>query len=125
MKTVCRVTILGNATREPELKTTADGKSVCTFGLATNRVWKDQAGQQQSLAEFHNLCCWGSLAEFCSKTIKKGKPVYVEGYLKTRTWEDPESQKKNFRTEIIVENVILLSPKEQVEEAAPAEDFPI
>ena len=124
MKSVNRVTLLGNVTRDPELKSTGAGQSVCTFGLATNRVWKDAAGEKQSLAEFHNLVAWGGLAEFCAGNVRKGKPLYVEGYLKTRSWDGPEGS-KIFRTEIVIENVVLLGPKETVPgeegEHAPAD----
>ncbi len=119
MKTVNRVTLIGNVTRDAELKATTNGQSVCSFGLATNRVWKDAAGERQSLAEFHNLVAWGKLAEFCGQTVKKGKPLYVEGYLKTRAWE--HEGVKHVRTEVIVEDVVLLSPKEATaDEPAPA-----
>lgn len=113
MKSVNRVTLLGNVTRDPELKSTTNGQSVSTFGLATNRVWKDQTGDKQSLPEFHNLVAWGSQAEFIAQTVKKGAPVYVEGYLKTRSWDSPEGT-KIFRTEIVVENIVLLGGKEEV-----------
>jgi len=113
MKSVNSVTLLGNVTRDPELKSTANGQAVCTFGLATNRVWKDAQGERQSLAEYHNLVAWGGLAEFCGTSIKKGKPLYIEGYLKTRSWDGPEGA-KIFRTEIVVENVILLSPRDSM-----------
>lgn len=111
MKSVNRVTLLGNVTRDPELKNTTNGQSVTTFGLATNRVWKDQDGSKQSLPEFHNLVVWGSQAEFVAETVKKGAPLYVEGYLKTRSWDSLEGT-KIFRTEIVVENVVLLSQKD-------------
>jgi single-strand DNA-binding protein len=111
MKSVNKVILLGNVTRDPELKATANGQSVATFGLATNRVWKDQTGEKQSLAEYHNLVAWGGLAEFCAQSVHKGKPLYVEGYLKTRSWDGPEAS-KIFRTEIVVENLVLLSPRE-------------
>jgi single-strand DNA-binding protein len=125
MRTLNRVTLLGNCTRDAELKATTNGQSVCTLGLATNRVWKDSTGNQQTLTEFHNLVTWGHLAEFSSQHVKKGKPLYVEGYLKTRAWDDPESGKKLYRTEIVVENLILLSPKEASDAAlAPVEDTP-
>jgi single-strand DNA-binding protein len=110
MKSVNRVMLLGNVTRDPELKNTTNGQSVCTFGLATNRVWRDQSGERQSLPEYHNLVTWGGLAEFSAQNVKKGKPLYIEGYLKTRSWDSPEGT-KIFRTEIVVENLILLSPK--------------
>ena len=114
MKSVNSVTLLGNVTRDPELKQTTSGQSVCTFGLATNRVWRDPKGEKQSLPEFHNIVAWGGLADFCGQYVKKGKPLYLEGYLKTRSWDGPEGA-KIFRTEIVTENVILLGPREDAE----------
>lgn len=114
MKSVNSVTLLGNVTRDPELKQTTGGQSVCTFGLATNRVWRDPKGEKQSLPEFHNVVAWGGLADFCGQYVKKGKPLYLEGYLKTRSWDGPEGA-KIFRTEIVTENVILLGPREDAE----------
>lgn len=111
MKSVNKVILLGNVTRDPELKSTNGGQSVCTFGLATNRVWKDQNGAKQSLAEYHNLVCWGGLAEFVAQNVRKGKPLYAEGYLKTRNWDSPDGA-KIFRTEIVVDNVVLLGARE-------------
>jgi single-strand DNA-binding protein len=111
MKSVNKVILLGNVTRDPELKATANGQSVATFGLATNRVWRDQAGEKQSLPEYHNLVAWGGLAEFCAMNVKKGKPLYIEGYLKTRSWDGPEGS-KIFRTEIVIENLVLLGPRD-------------
>ncbi len=120
MKTVNKVILLGNVTREPELKSVASGKSVCTFGLATNRVWRDSTGQKQSLPEFHNLVAWGGLAEFCGQYVRKGKPLYIEGYLKTRNWEsDAAKGMKMFRTEIVVEDVVLLGSREDGPEEHP------
>lgn len=116
MKSVNKVILIGNVTRDPEVKSTQTGQSVCTFGLATNRVWKDQNGQRQSLPEFHNLVAWGGLAEFCGQSVKKGKPLYIEGYLKTRSWENPETKSKSYRTEIVIDNMVLLSPRENVAE---------
>jgi len=111
MKSVNKVMLLGNVTRDPELKATANGQSVCTFGLATNRVWKDQSGAKQSLAEYHNLVAWGGLADFCAQNVKKGKPLFIEGYLKTRSWDGADG-KKIFRTEIVVENLVLIGPRD-------------
>jgi len=115
MKSVNKVILLGNVTRDPELKATSTGQSVATFGLATNRVWKDHAGEKQSLAEYHNLVAWGGLAEFCATSVRKGKPLYVEGYLKTRSWDGPEGS-KIFRTEIVIENLVLLGPRDGIGE---------
>ncbi len=112
MKSVNTVTLLGNVTRDPELRTTQAGQVVCTFGLATNRVWKDQTGEKQSLAEYHNIVCWGGLADLCGKHVRKGKPLYVEGYLKTRSWEttsqDGVPAHTQHRTEIVAQNIVLL-----------------
>jgi single-strand DNA-binding protein len=114
MKSINKVSLIGNVTRDPELKTTPKGQSVCTFGLATNRVWKDPQGEKQSLAEFHNLVAWDKLAEFCGQYIKKGKPLYIEGRLQTRSWDGADG-KKNVRTEIVVEEIVLLAASVQVE----------
>lgn len=123
MKSVNKVILLGNVTRDPELKATQSGQSVATFGIATNRVWKDQAGEKQSLAEYHNLVAWGGLAEFCAQSVKKGKPLYVEGYLKTRSWDGAEGS-KIFRTEIVVENLVLLGPRDGYVEHSTVEHHP-
>ena len=110
MKSVNKAIVIGNVTREPELKKTTAGQSICTFGLATNRVWKTATGEKQSLAEFHNIVAWGGLADFCAQSVHKGKPLYIEGYLKTRHWEDDKGH-KTFKTEIVVEDMVLLSPR--------------
>jgi single-strand DNA-binding protein len=125
MKSVNSVTLLGHVTRDAEFRTTAAGKSVSTFGLATNRVWKDANGQRHSLAEFHHLVCWGPLAEFAALHVCTGKPLYVEGSLKTRQWESADGA-KHWRTEVTVRNLVLLGARpaedaEQEEEAVPEE----
>ncbi len=121
MKSVNTVTLLGNVTNDPEVKNPAEGLTVCTFGLATNRMWKDAKGEKQSQAEFHNLVAWGKLAGFCGEYVKKGKPVYVEGHLKTGTWENPKGV-KHYRTEIVVDNLVLLGAKDKSPEVAPESD---
>lgn len=110
MKSVNKVVLIGNVTRDAELKKTPTGKSVCTFGLATNRTWKTPTGEKQSLAEYHNLVAWGGFADFCGKSIKKGKPLYVEGYLKTHNWDTKEGTKAH-RTEVVIGDMVLLSPR--------------
>ena len=110
MKSVNKVILLGNVTRDPQLKATQGGQSVATFGLATNRVWKDPKGEKQSLPEYHNLVAWGKLAEFIAQNVAKGKPLFIEGYLKTRSWDSPEGT-KIFRTEVVVENLVLVGPR--------------
>jgi single-strand DNA-binding protein len=125
MKTVNKVILLGNTTRDPEVKSTTGGHTVCTVGLATNRVWKDANGARQSLPEYHNLVMWGGLATFVGQHVRKGKPLYVEGYLKTRTWDDDKGA-KHYRTEIVVDEITLLGPKPDAEQEAPsAEPAPV
>ena len=114
MKTVNKTILLGNATRDAELAKLPSGREACTFGLATSRVWKDANEQRQSVAEFHNVVAWGELATFCAEYIRKGKPLYVEGYLHTRSWE-AEGIPKQYRTEVVVEELVLLGPKADAE----------
>lgn len=102
-----RATILGRLTRDPELRTTNSGKSVATVSLATNRVWTDQSGQKQEQAEFHNCVMWGKTAEIAAQYLTKGRRLYVEGRLQTRDWTDQSGVKK-YRTEIVVDNMIML-----------------
>ena len=141
--------LIGNLTRDPELRSTPTGRSVATVGLATNRVWKDANGQKQKQAEFHNIVFWGKLAETAGQYLKKGKKVYVEGRLQTRDWTGQDGIKR-YRTEIVADSMIMLdggsgsagrvesagdagvsyqpveenSPKEVVEEEIKVEDIP-
>lgn len=103
-----RAMLIGNVTRDPETRATPTGQSVCSFGVATNRVWKDkQSGERKQSAEFHNIVAWGNLAQTCGQFLKKGSRVFIEGRLQTRTWDDPSGNKRN-RTEIVADNMILL-----------------
>jgi len=102
--------IIGNVTRDPEVRTTPQGQTVCSFGVATNLIWTDSSGQRQEKAEFHNIVAWRKLAEICGQYLKKGSKVYIEGRLQTRTWDDQNGVKRN-RTEIIADNMILLDRK--------------
>lgn len=96
--------IYGNLTRDPELKALPSGSQVASFGVATNRVYKDKNGQKQEATEFHNIVAFGRTAEVIGQYMKKGKPIFVEGRIQTRSWDDKESGKKNYRTEIVVDN---------------------
>lgn len=98
-----KVLLYGNLTRDPELKALPGGSQVVNFGLATNRTFKDKSGAKQETTEFHNVVAFGRTAEVIAQYCKKGRPIYVEGRLQTRTWDDKESGKKNYRTEIIVD----------------------
>ena len=98
--------IVGNVTQDPQLKTTSGGQNVCTFSVATNRIWTDQNNQKQQKTEFHNIVMWRKLAETASKYLKKGSLVLVEGRLQTRSWQDQTGAKK-YRTEIVAETMQL------------------
>ena len=102
--------IVGNLTRDPELKYTPSGRPVCSFGVATNRRWKDPDGNQKEEVEFHDVVAWGKLAEIISQFLKKGNKIYIEGRIRTRNWEGQDGVKR-YRTEIIAENFIPLTPK--------------
>jgi single-strand DNA-binding protein len=120
MKSVNKVILIGNVTRDAELREVAGGTQVCSFGLATNLVWKDANGEKQSLPEYHSLTCWGSLAAFAGQCVKKGKPLYIEGYLKTSVRETSEGVRKD-RTEVVLENIVLLGAKDANAEASGGE----
>lgn len=105
-----RAQIVGNLTRDPEMRYVPSGQAVCSFSVATNRRWKDKDGNQQDQTEFHNIVAWGKLAEISNQYLKKGNKVYLEGRLQTRTWDGQDGSKKN-RTEIVAENMIFLTPK--------------
>ncbi|MFN7161051.1 MAG: single-stranded DNA-binding protein [Candidatus Gracilibacteria bacterium] len=110
MRSVNKVILIGNLTRDPVLKQTENGQPVCTFGIATNREWTTRDGDRKSLAEFHNVVAWSGLAEKCFKYLKKGKLVYVEGYLKTRVFQNDDGT-KSFRTEIVIYDMIMLDKR--------------
>lgn len=97
--------IIGRLTREPELKALPSGSKVCSFGMATNRVWKNEQGEKQEAVEFHNIVAFGRQAELIAQYVGKGDLFFVEGRNQTRTWEDKDTGKNMYRTEIIVENM--------------------
>lgn len=105
-----KATLIGNLTRDVELKETKNGQSVCSFAVATNRSWKSSEGEKQEDVQFHNIVAWGKLAEICGQYLSKGKKVYVEGRLQTRDWEGEDGNKR-YTTEIVIDNMIMLSPK--------------
>lgn len=123
MFNVNRVTLLGNVTRDPDVRATKTGRPVSSVGFATNRAWRDQEGKLQSEPEFHNLVCFGPLAEFADKRVKKGVPLYVEGRLHTSRWESKKGGTAS-RTEVLVDRLVLLSSKKQgnIEAAASADE---
>ena len=123
MRSINKVILIGNLTRDPELRQTPNGQNVTTFVLATNREWTTKNGERNNSAEFHECVAWAHLAEICQKFLKKGNLIYVEGYLKTRNWDSPEGVKK-FKTEIVVQDMIRLEkrpPGEQQQSRSEAE----
>jgi len=102
--------IIGNLTRDPELRNTPNGQNVASFSVATNLVWTDQSGQQQKKTEFHNIIAWRKLAEICAKYLHKGSKVFIEGRLQTTDWTGQDGVKR-YRTEIVTENMIMLDSK--------------
>ncbi len=111
MRSINKVIVIGNLTRDPEVKQTSSGQPIATFGVATNREWATRGdSQRHSSSEFHEVVAWARLAEICGKYLKKGKLVYIEGYLKTRSWDTPEGIKK-FRTEIVANDLIMLEKR--------------
>lgn len=127
--------IIGNLTRDPELRTTPSGVQVASFGVATNFMWNDQNGQKQERVEFHNVVAWRRLAEICGQYLKKGSKVYIEGRLQTRDWVGQDNVKR-YTTEIVAENMIMLdrpasqggggqynTPPAPQQESAPADNF--
>lgn len=98
--------ILGNLTRDPELRQTAGGQAVCSFGVATNRFYTDSSGQKQKQTEFHNAVAWGRQAEIITQYLHKGNSILVEGRLQTRSWQDQQGVKHS-RTEIVAEQIQL------------------
>lgn len=105
------VQLIGNLTRDPEMRYTTNGSAVVTFGLATNKSWKDESGEQKELTEFHNIVAWGKLAEICQQLLAKGMKVYIQGSLTTRSWQDETSGVMRYRTEVRVDDMILLDSK--------------
>lgn len=115
MRSINKVIIIGNLTRDPEMRQTPNGQNVTTFGIATNREWTTKDTERKSSAEFHECVAWAKLAEICANYLKKGHLIYVEGYLKTRSWDSPEGVKK-FKTEIVVQDMIMLEKRKTEEE---------
>lgn len=114
-----RSQIIGNLTRDPELRQIPGGQNVATFSVATNFSWTDSSGQKQDKAEFHNVVAWRKLADICGQYLKKGSKVYIEGRMQTRDWEGEDGIKR-YRTEIIADNMIMLDRKGEFSSEAGA-----
>src|SRR3989304_7017604 len=117
-----KVLLIGNLTRDPERRYTPQGTAVCTFSIATNRQWKTESGDQKDEAEFHRIVAWDKLAEICSKMLKKGTRTYVEGRLQTRSWQGQDGQQRT-TTEIVISDLIVLDGRRPIEEVNVPEDL--
>ena len=98
--------ILGNLTRDPEVRALPSGQNVVNFAIATNRVWNDKSGERKEDVQFHNVVVFGKMADTCAKYLSKGKMVLIEGRIQTRSWDAQDGTKK-YRTEIVAEAVQL------------------
>jgi single-strand DNA-binding protein len=107
MRSVNKVILLGNLTREPELRYTENKKAVCPFGLATNRNWTTDKGEKREETEFHRIVAWEKLAETCHQYLRKGRKVYVEGRLQTRSYTAQDGTEKTV-TEVVLDEMVML-----------------
>lgn len=102
--------LIGNLTRDPELRYTPTGAAVCTIGLATNRYWTTESGEKKEETEFHRVVAWNKLAELCSQLLTKGRKIYVEGRLRTNTWQTQDGSQRS-TTEIVIEDMVILDSR--------------
>ena len=124
MRGLNKVMIIGQLGRDPEMRYTPSGRPVTSFSVSTTRSWTSGDGDRREETEWFNVVAWGNLAEICKQYLHKGQPVYVEGRLQTRGWEDPEG-KKHFRTELVANEVIILGERRgEPSEEGPAEELP-
>ena len=105
-----RVELIGNLTRDPELRYTPQGTAVCTIGIATNRTWQTENGEKKEDTEFHRIIAWNKLAELCSQLLTKGRKVFVEGRLQTRSWTGQDGAQRTI-TEIVINDMLILDSK--------------
>ena len=124
MRSLNKVTLIGNATKDPELRYTPQGTAVCTFSIATNREWTDSSGQKKEEATFHRIVAWSKLAEIISQYLKKGSKVYLEGRISNRTWQDQQNV-THYATEIVADELILLDNKRTDQQQQQQVDVPV
>ena len=108
-----KVQLIGNLTRDPELRYTPTGAAVCTIGLATNRTWTTESGEKKEETEFHRVVAWNKLAELCSQLLTKGRKIYVEGRLRTNAWTAQDGTQRS-TTEVVIEDMIILDSRRPV-----------
>jgi single-strand DNA-binding protein len=117
-----KVQLIGNVGRDPEMRYLSSGEPVTTFSLATNRRWTGQDGQPREETEWHHVVAWRRLAEQCNEYLTKGRKIYVEGRLQTRSWDDQATGQKKYRTEIVADRMLLLDSRGDRAGAASASD---
>ncbi|RME16650.1 MAG: single-stranded DNA-binding protein [Bdellovibrio sp.] len=125
MSGVNKVMIIGRLGADPEVKTVSSGQTVARLSVATSEAWTDKEGQRQERTEWHRVVVWGKLAELCGRYLTKGRQVFVEGRLQTRSWEDQEGQKR-YTTEIVANNIQFLGAPGEAQQSGPqasAQDF--
>lgn len=111
VRSLNKVMLIGNLTRDPNLRFTPSGTAVCSFGIATNRAWTpSDGGEKQERVDFHNIVSWAKLAEICGQLLHKGDKVYVEGRIQTRDWKTEDGAERRI-TEIVIDNMMLLSSR--------------
>lgn len=116
-----KVMLIGNLTRDPNLRFTPNNTAVCSFGLATNRSWNNDDGSQEERTDFHNIVAWTKLAEICDQILQKGDKVFLEGRLQTREWKSDDGADRRI-TEIVLDSMIKLSPPRGDYEASTTKD---
>ncbi len=119
-----KVTLIGNLTRDPELRYTPTGAAVCTIGIATNRTWVTDSGEKKEETEFHRAVAWNKLAELCSQLLAKGRKVYVEGRLRTSAWQAQDGSQRT-STEIVIEDMIVLDSRRPITAGDEGQTAPV
>ncbi|MCP3959794.1 MAG: single-stranded DNA-binding protein [bacterium] len=114
-----RVFLLGNLGRDPEVRSTTSGSAVANFSMATSRRWKDSGGERQEQTEWHNVVCFGRLAEVAGQYLARGRQVFIEGRLQTRSWEDRQTGETRYRTEVVCQKLQMLGPRGDDRAGAP------
>lgn len=117
-----KVTLIGNLTRDPEIRYTPSGSAVATFSIATNRQWKNpETGDMKDEVEFHRIVAWDKLAEICGQFLKKGRQVYVEGRLQNRKWQTKEGEDR-YTTEIVINEMLMLGARDDAPMEVPEQN---
>ncbi len=116
-----KVILIGNLGKDPQARNAQSGNPVTTFSMATSRRWNDADGNRQEKTEWHQIVCFGRLAEIAGKYLERRRQVYVEGRLQTRSWEDRQTGERRYSTEVVCENLQMLGGRGEAEATAPAE----